>query len=255
MDQNLYLSTLLSSGLAHCQAAVDGNEGLILSLFLAGLAGGLTHCLGMCAPFVISQVEARLQAVPLENMGALTRLRGAALAPYHLGRMTTYAALGALGAAIGGGLANVTGLAWLGPLLLGFAGLFFLGYALKGLGAPVPGIPADGKGPLARAVGRWVRPLFVHPVGLRGYVLGVALGFLPCGLVYGALAAAAGSADPLLGAFDMVAFWAGTVPTLFGVGLAGDSVMRRWPAQAKALAPAILIVNGGYLLYLAWGMM
>src|SRR5258707_11622426 len=32
--------------------------GLPLSLFLAGLAGSLVHCVGMCGPFVLTQVMA-----------------------------------------------------------------------------------------------------------------------------------------------------------------------------------------------------
>jgi hypothetical protein len=33
-----------------------GLAGLSLALFLAGLAGSFTHCVGMCGPFVIAQV-------------------------------------------------------------------------------------------------------------------------------------------------------------------------------------------------------
>jgi uncharacterized protein len=40
---------------------------------------------------------------------------------------------------------------------------------------------------------RFVQPLFADPRGFRGWALGLALGFLPCGFLYSALAAAAGS--------------------------------------------------------------
>ncbi len=76
--------------------------------------------------------------------------------------------------------------------------------------------------------GRWARPLFARPVGFRGYALGLMLGFLPCGLLYGALAAAAASGDPLTGAFAMIAFALGTVPALLAVGLAGHVAGQRW---------------------------
>ena len=31
---------------------------LLLAMFLMGLAGGATHCAGMCAPFVLAQAAA-----------------------------------------------------------------------------------------------------------------------------------------------------------------------------------------------------
>ena len=43
------------------------------------------------------------------------------------------------------------------------------------------------------------------PSGWRHYALGVALGFLPCGLLYGALAAAAAAGAAVSGAFAMIA--------------------------------------------------
>ena len=65
------------------------------ALFLAGLVGSLTHCAGMCGPFVLTQVGAGLETVPAAKMTEWTRLRGALLIPYHLGRFTTYVLLGA----------------------------------------------------------------------------------------------------------------------------------------------------------------
>ncbi|MCW8916830.1 MAG: sulfite exporter TauE/SafE family protein, partial [Magnetovibrio sp.] len=75
--------------------------------------------------------------------------------------------------------------------------------------------------------------------------------FIPCGLVYGALAAASASGEWLTGAFAMLAFWLGTVPALFGLGLAGGAVLGRWPDIAKQAAPVLLILNGLFLFYLA----
>src|SRR5919199_2082920 len=72
---------------------------LLGALFLAGLAGGATHCSTMCAPFVLAQASVGMGA----GGGVLRRLSGAALAPYHLGRMLGYGALGALAGGTAGG--------------------------------------------------------------------------------------------------------------------------------------------------------
>lgn len=256
MDQGAYLDSLLLAGVAHCSAAIDGSQGLLFALFMAGFAGGATHCLGMCGPFVISQVQARLETVSLSNMSELKRVTGGALVPYHLGRGTTYMLLGGVAALASQQLTQIPGLHWIAAALLFFAALFFLGYAFRGLGVKIPGFSASqGAGgtqsALARAWGKAIKPLFAHPVGLRGYALGCALGFIPCGLVYGALAASAASGDWLTGVFAMLAFWLGTVPALLGLGLAGGALLGRWPDIARQAAPVLLLINGGFLLYLA----
>ncbi|MEO5336850.1 MAG: sulfite exporter TauE/SafE family protein [Magnetospirillum sp. WYHS-4] len=233
-----------------CRVAVDDHSGLILGLFLAGLGGSLTHCAGMCGPFVLAQVMARLEALPAGAMSETHRLLGAALVPYHLGRATTYAGLGALAA----GLVDAAGFRPLAALLLGLAGLFFLGYGLRRLGLALPGLAATAEGPVSRAISRLAKPLFARPVGTRAYGLGVALGFLPCGLVWGALAAAASAGDSLGGAFAMLAFAVGTIPALLAVGLAGHVAGSRWRETVGRVAPFLLVANAALLCYMAWRM-
>jgi sulfite exporter TauE/SafE len=75
--------------------------GLMLGLLLAGLAGSAMHCVPMCGPFVLGQVADRMARVPAVRLCELQRVRGGLLLPYHLGRITTYAGLGALAAAMG----------------------------------------------------------------------------------------------------------------------------------------------------------
>jgi hypothetical protein len=240
-------------GVAHCRAVVVDHGDLMLSLLMAGLLGSATHCVGMCGPLVAAQVMARLEARPAATMRESDRWLGAALVPYHLGRMTTYVALGSIAGALAGGVIDVTGLRWLSAALLAAAAVVFLGYALDRFGIGLPRL-AGGEGWWSRQVGRRLRPLFDRPVGWRGYALGVALGFLPCGLLYGALAAAAAGGDAIAGAVAMAAFTLGTVPALLAVGMAGHVVGRQWrPAVARAV-PFLLIVNASVLSYIAWRM-
>ena len=252
VDQETLLINLLISGFAQCRAVVVEHGGLLTSLLMAGLVGSATHCVGMCGPFVLGQTVARLEARPATEMREFHRLAGAALVPYHLGRMTTYAGLGAGAAALAGGVIDMTGLKWLSAALLVLAALFFLGYAVTRLRVSLPWLSSGGESWWSRRIGRFVRPLFDRPVGLRGYALGLALGFLPCGLLYGALAGAAASGGALSGALAMAAFAAGTVPALFAIGLAGHVVGRQWQGAVARVMPVVMMINAAALSYLAW---
>lgn len=249
-DQALLLA-MLDSGLQQCHVALQGEGGLLGSLALAGLVGGVSHCAGMCGPFVLSQVASRLEGTPASQMREWHRLTGAALLPYHLGRATTYAALGGLGAALAGSITSAGGLHWLSAALLLAAALFMAGLAVPALKRLLTPGGGDTTG-WNRALERLARPLFGRPTGWRGFALGLLLGFIPCGLLYGALAAAAASGSVLTGVAGMLAFAAGTWPSLFTVGLLGHLAGNRWRAPILRYAPLLLMVNAGMLTWLAW---
>ncbi len=234
-----------------CHVALSGEGGLLASLALAGLVGGVSHCAGMCGPFVLSQVAARLEGTPAGSMREWHRLAGAALLPYHLGRATTYAGLGAAGALLAGSLVQRAGLHWLSAGLLLFAALFMLAMAVPAL-QRLRSVSTADDGWWSRGLGGLARPLFAQPTGWRGYGLGLLLGFLPCGLVYGAVAAAAATGSGLAGAVAMLAFTAGTLPSLVAIGLVGHLAGQRWRTHILRYAPLLLLVNAGILTLLAW---
>lgn len=241
--------------LSRCTAVVADHGTVLASLFVTGLVGGLSHCAGMCGPFVLSQVTSRLEALPVSAMSEWHRLAGAALVPYHLGRAVTYAGLGALAALAISSFGEFSGLKYVSGALLLLAALVLLGHAVPRLKTMLNvGGGSAGQGRWGNFVGRVAGPLFARPVGFRGFLLGVALGFIPCGLLYAALAAAAASGDPLAGAFAMLAFVAGTIPSLVVVGLVGHMATRRWRDPVMRWAPLLLILNAGVLTFFAWQM-
>lgn len=223
-----------------------GVIGPVIALFLAGLAGSPAHCAAMCGPFVLGQVSDRLARVPATRLGATTRLRSGMLLPYHCGRLVSYAGLGAAVGALGSGLVTVPWLAWTAAALLLGAAFSFLAAALRNL---VPAfdrlLPRGGAG-FALPIARLTRGIdTTTPLG--GLALGLALGFLPCGFLYTALAVAAGTAAPLSGALAMLAFGAGTMPSLIVVGVAGHFAGHRLNAVATRFAPAVMILNAAML--------
>ncbi|CAA7616121.1 conserved membrane hypothetical protein [Candidatus Terasakiella magnetica] len=250
LDEASAFSGLLHSGLAVCRTSLDGREGLIGGLFVTGLVGSLSHCGGMCGPFVLSQTAARLQAIPLERMTEARRLAGAALLPYHLGRATTYGLLGALGGSFAGILGGAPAFRWLAAGLLILAALLLLGLAIPGLKALTG--RAGGETLWSARIAHLARPLFASPTGVKGWLLGVMLGFIPCGLLYAALTAAAASGTAIAGAAGMLAFTAGTIPMLVLVGAIGHAAIAHWRAPLLQLAPVLLFLNAGVLGFMAW---
>jgi uncharacterized protein len=227
--------------------------GVALGLLLAGATGSAAHCVPMCGGFVLGQVADRMARLPAARMCEWRRLSTGALLPYHLGRLTTYAGLGALAGSFGAAFRLVPWLGWASSLLLLVAALLFITHALRRL-APrlVKNLPA-----LDHAPARWNRLLALATDRLDrtnvrgGFLLGMALGFLPCGFLYAALMAAAATADPAGGAVAMAAFGLGTVPALMAVGVAGHAVAHRWRHGMAVMAPAVMLLNAALLILLA----
>lgn len=269
MDEQQVLIRILDSGWAQCAAIVSRDGGILLTALIAGLVGSVTHCVGMCGPFVISQVTSRMEALPVDKMSEFRRLTGAALVPYQTGRLTTYIFLGALAGFFADGISALLEVWWISPVLLLCAAIFFLVFGILGL---VPHIrmflPASllatiriGSSEVNRVnrSGWWgqlfrhhVTSLFAAPFGVRGYVLGLMLGFIPCGLVYGALVLAASGGNILTGAFVMACFGIGTVPMLFVTGYIGQFAARRYRDVMVPVGRGLMIVNAGVLVALAW---
>lgn len=225
-----------------------GLAALMLAMFIAGLAGGAAHCALMCAPFVLAQVAAGADR-SLAG-GTLRRLSGAALLPYHLGRLCGYALLGAAAGGAAGLVSAIGGArGWLAvPLLL--AALVCLAMAAE----RIRGLPLPLRIRLA-APSSWMQariaPLIADPAGMRGLLLGLLLSALPCGLLYGALAGAAGSGSALAGALAMASFVLGTVPALVAVGLAGRLALRRADGWLRPAGVALLLANAMLLAAMA----
>lgn len=235
----------------HCQVVLAEHGGLLFTLFLGGLMGSATHCVGMCGPFVVAQTT------HLPAGGTLMqRARGFALIPYHLGRMTTYMALGIIAASLSGLVFSVPIQRGIAFVLLCLAGLLFLFSAVPSLKAKAV-MPFWHKSisRFGQKIGRIAKPFFLGATPLHRYALGLTLGFLPCGLLAAALMAVAATANPLSAAAGMMAFCAGTVPALFLSGIGGRFALRRLPFRFETLAQGVMVFNGLSLFAIAGGMM
>ena len=217
-------------------------ESLIASLFLAGLAGSVSHCAGMCGPFVIGQVTADAGRIAT-GYGEWRRAGAALLLPYHAGRTTTYAALGATAGASTSLFESTEAFAWISALLLACGAAVMAAQAV-GLATRIPA-------PQEKLLRRLAAPLLLSRAPRARFALGIVLGFLPCGLIYGALGIAAGSGSAARGALAMAAFAAGTVPALVALAWGGMMLRRRYQEAVRWVAVPLLALNAALMFALA----
>lgn len=222
-------------------AAVREHAGVPAVLFLAGLVAGVTHCGGMCGPFVLTQIMSKNSGGSCFP-GQLQRLQAAALIPYQMGRLTTYSALGVVTGGLAGTVADLAQVRWLLAGFLALASVYFVLAAVRMLGWFAPRARTR-HAPFARVISTLCMQSVSYAGRLGTYPLGVALGFLPCGLIYGALAAAAGTGSAIAGGFSMAAFAVGTVPGLIMVGYGGSVLFGRFRIASQVAAIPLLVIN------------
>jgi sulfite exporter TauE/SafE len=209
--------------------------GIPLALVLLGLVSGV-HCVGMCGG-IVTAFTAPQPLMPAKNLWR-TQLA------FNAGRIASYAAAGALAGLLGSG-AYAIAAAPAQAVLYAAANvmLVLIGLYLAGLSGAAAWIERLGA-PLWRRL----QPLAVR-LRPHSFAAGAVWGWLPCGLVYGALAAAAASGSPARGAAAMLAFGLGTLPWLLAAGMAAMR-LRGWVSQrAFRVAAGSLVLAFG-----AWGL-
>jgi uncharacterized protein len=205
-----------------------------LTALLAGLFGS-THCLAMCGGIATA-------------LGSATRGRPAGQSLlYHGGRILSYSSAGAIAGALGAAAGFAFAVSsWSAVLRLGTAVIVIVIGLDISLGT--------GAARWLRAPERWGARLWrrLAPVRrlplpaaphLRALLLGLLWGWLPCGLVYSVLLAAALAGGAAAGALTMLGFGLGTLPAMGTLTYAGGWLPQRDGVMARVLG-ALLVACG-----------
>ncbi|HEY0879477.1 MAG TPA: sulfite exporter TauE/SafE family protein [Zeimonas sp.] len=220
-----------------------------MSAFLLGLFGGV-HCASMCGG-IVALLGARHRMMPLRLQpggAAVASMQSGALLQfaYNAGRIGSYAAAGALAGAVGSA-------AWLAERVLPVQQLSFIAanLLLIALGLALGGGLRRLR-PLERlGNGAWKRlsPIASRLLGATSVpgalAAGAAWGWVPCGMVYGVLAAALVSGSATEGALLMLAFGAGTLPNLLALGFAANRASKWFALPGARRFAGLLIVAFG----------
>ena len=212
-------------------------------MFALGLVSSL-HCAQMCGPIVLSYSIALTQPVKSSTKPGprLSPLLVSHLA-YNGGRILTYTALGALAGLLGSTLSLLGRLAGISATLAVISGILMIVVGLFMLNL----IPATLLGSkLLRIPASFLRPvsgLISSPGASRRFLLGLTLGFLPCGLIYAALLKAMAAGSALGGALNMLAFGLGTAGSLLAIGIFSSAIrgrVTRWGSQFAAASVTLM---------------
>jgi sulfite exporter TauE/SafE len=203
------------------------------------------HCVGMCGGFILA-VSGPGRTPPLALVGRQMLLQ--------LGKATTYVFLGALAGALGAAVTRSGALAWTGRGLTVVAGVAIIlaGLTLLGWHSVSDGGVARWIAPVWNRV---VSPLLVSRPRGSALIVGMAMGLLPCPLIYAGLAAAVAGGSALFGASVMAGVALGTIPALALVAALGAVRPRQlgvWPVR---LAGALLIAAGVFTLARGFGLL
>jgi sulfite exporter TauE/SafE len=205
---------------------------------ILGLVGSL-HCAQMCGPIVL--------AFSLNGRPGWQSHAG-----YQAGRITTYALLGSIAGAFGSTLTWLFGAQQkatlaAGVLLILAGGVFAWTWtSSKNL------IQIRMPGRLSRLSARMLRT----PGWKYKSLLGLAMGFLPCGMIYAALVQAAAAGNAAGGAVVMAAFGLATSWSLLAIGgLAPALTKLKWVKYTTHLTTITLLLMGSILLWRGYSAM
>lgn len=212
------------------------HELTLLAALLAGVLGSV-HCTAMCGG-----IAAALGAGP----GGARRNRQLLL--YHLGRIASYGTAGAIAGALGAAAGYALTISrWSEILRLATAAVIVvigLDIALSGTSrARWLRLPERWGARLWRRVAPHSRMSLPAAPGARALALGLLWGWLPCGLVYSVLLAAAVAGGAASGAAVMIAFGLGTAPAMAGLSYLGARLPRPGGSLARLLG-AVLVACG-----------
>jgi sulfite exporter TauE/SafE len=201
---------------------------------VSSLAGSL-HCVAMCGPLV----------------GLHGGARSLRLALVHaVGRLTTYAALGALAGLLGRAVDMAGHLAAIQHGAAIAAGIITVGWGLRTIAIARGWLHAEGGAPALFA--RGLVQLRARRAASRAWLIGVLTGLLPCGWLWVFVVSASGTGSPWSGAAVMTVFWLGTVPAMTGLLAIGGPVIARIRRKLPVVSASLMIALGLVTLATRW---
>ena len=205
--------------------------------FLVGIFGSL-HCIGMCGPIAL--------ALPFQGQSRTSYFTGRIL--YNSGRIITYSLIGA-----------IIGLAGQGLSLAGAQRFLSIGSGILLILIVLLPAAITDKISILKPAYRFTGflkskfgVLFSKASFVSTFLIGILNGFLPCGLVYVALAGALAGGSYMNGMIYMGVFGLGTFPVMFAVSYFGKFIGAGLRQNFNRVIPVFIVTLG--ILFILRGM-
>ena len=195
---------------------------VLIAAFIMGAIGSM-HCVGMCGPIALS--------LPLVSNTHSSRFLSTLL--YNIGRIITYAMLGAIFGVIGMTF-KLFGFQQILSITLGALILFFIFFP-KNYYAKKNFITNTLK-----KIRSLLGNLFLKRNYQSVFSIGLLNGLLPCGLVYIAIAGATETASAFKSSLFMAAFGLGTLPLMWTFSFFGSFISMGLRTGIKRLYPVFM---------------
>lgn len=214
-----------------------------LAAFVIGLFSSL-HCIGMCGS-IIGTLTYSLSQELRNNKRILFSI----ILSYNLGRVASYAIAGAVV-----GLLSLPFSQGIAYRFLQLASATIMAGAGLYIGGWFPRFAYIEK--MGSRFWKLIEPFGrkMIPVKTRGQAMlfGMIWGWLPCGLIYTALALAATTGNIMHSSMTMLAFGLGTLPAVVGVGIMTSLLARLSKAQLFKQIVGVLFIIFALLAAFPW---
>ncbi len=207
---------------------------IYFEIFLIGLLGSM-HCIGMCGGFVA--------------MYSLRKPAAEPSLPYHLlyniGRISTYSIIGGTLGYIGSFAASLGKHRGIPGAVLLFSGVVMVLMGLNLAGVLGKRGLFEDTGITERTFFRTsLRRILALESAWGTLLLGLLLGFLPCGLLYPLFMNAAASGGFVSGMFTMFVFGLGTVPAMLSFGYLVSRIQPHMKVFLYRIAAVLIVLLG-----------
>ncbi len=222
-------------------------------LFILGFLGSFGHCAGMCGPiaaaFSLSQRRENSVGRPLAGISKRSLLFHLLL---NLGRLLSYALIGAGIGALGSVLIAGGQMAGVGSLLRRvmalLTGSLLIWFGLTQVSPEIlPRLPFLHpllQGKLHERLSSVMVKLSFGDRWWTPFFLGAIWGLIPCGFLYTAQIKAAGAGSAWSGGLTMLAFGLGTLPTMLLVGVSAGMLSRDRRSQLFRMGGWVTLTIG-----------
>jgi sulfite exporter TauE/SafE len=224
----------------------------LFSAFIIGLLGS-GHCIAMCGGITTMLTSAlppadkyNNQQIPINSqiVPSIKNNKITLVIFYNIGRISSYAFIGAIVGFTGSIAAKNIGMPLVGLRLFSAIFMVLLGLYLGQWLMWLNRIEILGK-----YLWRYISPLASKAIPVNSPVkaltLGAVWGWLPCGLVYSTLTWALASGSTITGASIMFCFGLGTLPALLTLSIGFSSIKKHLVNPTLRKAMALLLISFG----------